>query len=401
MHTIPIALSGLGIIKLIGTANMIYFPNKKILISNIIIGAAIALFIYFLKQSLLLEHILVYSISFLLKIHFTLIRNRFYYAPSTFNFISDIITITIAAYLWTYLKTAKYRLLSNIILAILLIPVSIFIYSRYGVILTSFLIVCGIITSIAIETLVDHKSRLFHLKILEEKQEAEFSILRHINHNVKPNIQIVKSPLFAVIDFLEENKLLGKVLAKRLDGSNETVGEALQKSVTGLNQINDILDNTRKLVSRQIARDDCREYSLTAIFKNEVIPLHAGKIKINVSGDDQMTAVLHKESFVEAINNLIRNAEVHAFPESLQGAELNFVIRENRKKIIIDYTNNGKPFPANLDAGDFLSFGKKSNESPGEGLGGAWVGKVIEAHHGTFEIIRDENPLHFRITLPK
>jgi sensor histidine kinase regulating citrate/malate metabolism len=102
-----------------------------------------------------------------------------------------------------------------------------------------------------------------------------------------------------------------------------------------------------------------------------------------------------------AINNLIRNAEVHAFPESLQGAELNFIIRESRKKIIIDYTNNGKPFPENLAAGDFLSFGRKSMESPGEGLGGAWVGKVIEAHHGTFKIIRDENPLHFRITLPK
>jgi K+-sensing histidine kinase KdpD len=349
----------------------------------------------------LLEHILAYIITLLLRVHFTLIRNRFYYAPSTTNFISDLMTITISAYLWTYLKTAKYKLLSNILLAILLIPVSLFIYYRYGVILTSFLIVCGIIVSIAIEAVVDHRSRLFHLKILEEKQEAEFSILRHLNHNVKPNIQIVKSPLNAIIDFLEENRLLGKVLAKRLDGSAETVGEALQKAVTGLNQINDILDNTRKLVTRQIVKEDYREYGIIGIFEEEIIPLYSRKIKINVFGDDQLSVTLHKESFVEAINNLIRNAETHAFPESLRGAELNFTIRENRKKIIIDYTNNGKPFPANLDAGDFLSFGRKSQESPGEGLGGAWVGKVIEAHHGTFEIIRDENPLHFRITLPK
>jgi K+-sensing histidine kinase KdpD len=269
------------------------------------------------------------------------------------------------------------------------------------VILTSFLIVCGIIISIAIGAVVDHLSSLYHLKILEEKQEAEFSILRHLNHNVKPNIQIVKSPLHAVIDFLEENRLLGKVIAKRLDGSEETVGEALQKAVTGLNQINDILDNTRKLVTQQIAKEDCREYRIFGIFEEDIIPLHSGKMKINLSGNDQLTVSLHRESFVEAINNLIRNAEIHAFPESLQGAELNFYIKENRKKIIIDYTNNGKPFPDNLDAMDFVSFGKKSNESPGEGLGGAWIGKVIEAHHGTFEIIRDENPLHFRITLPK
>jgi two-component sensor histidine kinase len=380
---------------------MIYLPNKKIFSSNIIIAASIALFIYFLKQSLLLEHILAYIITFFLKIHFTLIRNRFYFAPSTINLISDLIVITIAAYFWTYLKTAKYRLLSNILLAILLIPVSLFVYNRYGVILTSFLIVCGIIIGIAIEALIDHMSRLYHLRILEEKQEAEFSILRHLNHSVKPNLQIIKSPLNAVIDFLEENGLSGKVLAKRLDGSDETVGEALQKSITGLNRINDILDHTRKLVTQQIAREEFREQRIIGLFDAEIIPLHSGKIRINVSGDDQLSVVLHKESFIEAINNLIRNAEVHAFPDSLQGAELNFVIRENRKNIIIDYTNNGRPFPENLDAVGFLSFGRKSDESPGEGLGGAWIGKVIEAHHGIFEIIRDENPLHFRITMPK
>jgi len=380
---------------------MIYLPNKKIFTSNIIIAASIALFIYFLKQSLLLEHILAYIITFLLKIHFTLIRNRFYFAPSTINLISDLFVITIAAYFWTCFKTAKYRLLSNFALAILLIPVSLFVYNRYGVILTSFLIVCGIIIGVAIEALVDHMSRLYHLRILEEKQEAEFSILRHLNHSVKPNLQIVKSPLNAVIDFLEENGLSGKVLAKRLDGSDETVGEALQKSITGLNRINDILDHTRKLVTQQIAREEFHEQRIIGLFEEEIIPLHSGKIRINVSGDDQLTVVLHKESFIEAINNLVRNAEVHAFPESLQSAELNFVIRENRKNIIIDYTNNGRPFPENLDAGGFLSFGRKSDESPGEGLGGAWIGKVIEAHHGIFEIIRDDNPLHFRITLPK
>jgi hypothetical protein len=293
MHTIPTALRWYSIFHLIGAASMAYLPNKRIYTSNIIIGAAIALFIYFLKQSFLLEHILAYIITFLLKIHFTLIRNRFYYAPSTINLISDFITIAIAAYLWTCFKTAKYRLLSNILLAILLIPVSLLIYDRYGVILTAFLIVCGIIICITIEAVVDHMSRLFHLKILEEKQEAEFSILRHLNHNVKPNIQILKSPLNAVFDFLDDNKLLGKVLAKRLDGSEETVGEALQKAVTGLNQINDILDNTRKLVTQQIAKEDYREYRIIGIFEEEVIPLHSGKIRINVSGDDQLTVNLH------------------------------------------------------------------------------------------------------------
>ncbi len=48
-----------------------------------------------------------------------------------------------------------------------------------------------------------------------------------------------------------------------------------------------------------------------------------------------------------------------------------------------------------------MSFGIKSKDSHGEGLGGAWVGKVIEAHNGSFQIIRDKNSVHFRITLPR
>ena len=380
---------------------MIYLPSKKTFTANLIIGASIALFIYFLKESLLLEHILAYFIAIMLKLHFTLIRNRFYYAPSTINFVSDIITIVIAAYFWTYFKTSTRKLTGNVALAIILIPVSLFIYRKYGVILTSFLVVCGIITGIAVEAVLDHMSKLFHLRILEEKQEAEFSIIRHLNHNVKPNIQIAKSPLNAVIDFLEENGMLGKVLARRLDGSNETIGEALQKTVMSLNQINDILDATRKLVTQQISGEDFRESEIVGLFEREIIPLYSGSLRIGVEGDPRLKVRLHRESFIEAINNIVRNAEIHAFPDSLEGAELNFVIREQRKKVIIDYTNNGRPFPSNLSTRDFLSFGKKSGESPGEGLGGAWIGKVIEAHQGIFEIIRDENPVHFRITLSK
>jgi sensor histidine kinase regulating citrate/malate metabolism len=110
---------------------------------------------------------------------------------------------------------------------------------------------------------------------------------------------------------------------------------------------------------------------------------------------------LHRESFVEAINNLLRNAEIHGFLEPEAANEVCFTLRQTRKMVVIDYTNNGRPFPANLSTDDFLSFGRKGADSPGEGLGGAWIGKVIEAHGGDFEIIRDGQPLHFRITLPK
>ena len=378
-----------------------YLPNKKVFTANIVIGASIAFFIYFLKVSSLLVYSIAYVIKFLFAVHVTLTNNRFYYAPSTANFLCDAVTIIFSAYIWTYFRSTRNKLIGNVVLTAALVPLSLFVFKGYGIIVTSPLIACGIILNIGLDAVLDRRSKLSRLKILNEKQEAEFSILGHLNHNVKPNIQIAKSPISAVSQFLGEKRLLDEVLAKRLDGSDETVGEALQKAVMSLDQISDILDSTRKLVTQQIRREDFRECSVRRVFEREIIPLYDRSLTIVVEGGEELEARIHKESFVEAMNNIIRNAEMHAFPDRRTDATLTFGISENRKSLIIDYTNNGKPFPANLTAKDFLSFGKKGKESLGEGLGGAWIGKVIEAHNGTFEIVRDDNPVHFRITLPK
>jgi len=50
---------------------------------------------------------------------------------------------------------------------------------------------------------------------------------------------------------------------------------------------------------------------------------------------------------------------------------------------------------------EFLSFGYKGNSSKGEGLGGYYISRFVDSHYGKFQIIRDENPVHFRISLPQ
>jgi nitrogen fixation/metabolism regulation signal transduction histidine kinase len=253
----------------------------------------------------------------------------------------------------------------------------------------------------ALDALQEYYSNRFRRKIVAEKHDAEFNILRHLNHNVKPNILMAKSPIAAVASFLESRNLLDETLAKRLDGSDETVREALDHAMISLEHINDILESTRNLVTHEIRRADFQEINIRDLFEREIIPLYASRMAISVQSDNGIKILLHRQSFIEAMLNLIRNAEVHGFQGDGPKGELLFRITERRKRIVIDYTNNGIPFPGNLTAKDFLAFGRKSGDSPGEGLGGAWIGKVIAAHNGSFEIIRDEHPLHFRIILPK
>jgi two-component sensor histidine kinase len=379
----------------------IYFPHKRTFTANLIIGVSIALFFYYLKETSLLESLLARLTDFLVRGYLTLARNRFAYATSPLGVLVDALGVIGAALLWTYLKTVPGRILGTLCLALVLLPVAVFVYRGYGVILTSSLIVLGIAVAMALEGGRELLSREIHARILDQKKEAEFSILGHLNHNVKPNLQIAKSPIVAVLDFLEARGVNGEVLAKRLDGSDETVGEALQRAVLSLDQIGGILEQTRKLVTHQIPRDAFSEVAIVPLLAQEIAPLYADRLRIVVTGEDDLTLRLHRESFVEAINNLIRNALTHAFGAAHPDPRLCFAVRETRNKLTIDYTNNGRPFPANLDAKDFLSCGRKSHDSPGEGLGGAWIGKVVEAHRGSFEIVRDEHPLHFRMIFPK
>lgn len=376
-------------------------PKQKLFTSNILLCTAVALFMYFLVQTPLMYGVLNFLIKVLVNIHFALLDNRASFAPTPATLALDLAVVVACAALWTYFKTSTGRIIATTLLGFAMIPVALLLFGHYGMLSISFLIVTGVVTCMALDASYELLSARFRRTIVTEKHNAEFNILRHLNHNVKPAILMAKSPIASVTEFLENRNLLEDVVAERLDGSQETVREALQHAMSSLEHISDILESTRKLVTHQIRREEFQEVNLAELIEREIVPLSATKLAITVHYDNAVKIRLHRQSFVEAILNLIRNAEVHGFPDNRADAVLQFRIVEQRKRVVIDYTNNGRPFPENLSEKDFLAFGKKSGDSPGEGLGGAWIGKVIAAHNGTFEIIRDENPLHFRIKLPK
>jgi len=367
---------------------------------NLLIGGAIALFVYFVEQTGLVEHLLNRVLYVLLSAIGLLFRYSEFRLFTTAGIVLDAVSVVLAVVLWTFFRSASARILANLALFVAVIPVTIVMLDRYSIFISGAPIVFGIIVAIAFDAAADLTRKLLRRRIAEEKQGAEFSVIRHLAHNVKPGLQIARSPLVAVQAFLDDRGLLTAEVSRRLDGSPETAGEALNKAIASLGQINDIIDNTRRLVTREINRDDFRETELRELLEKDVLPLHAGRFRTVVEGGATWVP-LHRESIVEAFNNLLRNAEVHGFPEYTADSQVCFHLRQTRKWIVIDYTNNGNPFPLNLTADDFLTFGRKSADSPGEGLGGAWIGKVVDAHGGMFEIIRDGHPVHFRIRLPK
>jgi hypothetical protein len=373
---------------------------RNAFLANLLIGGALALLVYFVEQTGMVEQFLNYLLYMLLAAIGGVLHYRQFTMFTIEGIVLDALSVVAAVAFWTLFKSLAARLLFNLLLFAALIPVTIFLLDRNAILLSGAPIVLTIIVAILLDAAADLFKNRFRRRIAMEKQGAEYSVIRHLAHNVKPGLQIVRSPLLALQDLLDQRGLLTVELSRRLDGSTETVGEALNNAIAGLGQINDIIDNTRQLVTREIDSEVFQEVELKDVLEREVFPLHAGKFGMVVDGGPVWVS-LHRESFVEAVNNLLRNAEVHGFSEPDAADEVRFSLRQTRKRVVIDYTNNGRPFPVNLSSQDFLSFGRKGANSPGEGLGGAWIGKVIEAHGGGFELIRDGQPVHFRITLPK
>lgn len=388
-----------------GGGTFYYSSKTAVFLVDLGIGLAIFYLIHLIRSSLIwakLSYLLVLLIGV---VNMAIINQQKGALPFWPGLLLDHLVVLIAASIAAFPSTLFRRIVGNLIFLGLLIPLTLFLLFRYGMLINGVPVVLGII----LITSFDYYTRRSKLEqqalIVTEKQDSEFRIVSHIAHGVKPQLLIARTPLETVIRHLEQQGTLQQQLpGKLLDGSRETVGDALHKTLQSLNQIGDVVANARQLVGREISPEDFEEVDLGELFLKEVVPpYHTKEYRIDVFSQLRHPLRLHRASFVEAINNLIRNAEVHGFTENCtrRNKVITFRLKENLKAVTLDYTNNGLPFPANLTERDFLTFGTKSHASPGEGLGGAWIGKVIEAHHGTFQIIRDKQPLHFRITLPK
>jgi nitrogen fixation/metabolism regulation signal transduction histidine kinase len=212
------------------------------------------------------------------------------------------------------------------------------------------------------------------------------------------------SPLISLRGHLTTSGQIGEIITRRRDGSPETAGDALETATVSLAQIRDILTETENIFGDRLADRDFENLDVSVIFTRDIMPLFTKlpfEIRLLPNGLERMR--LHRTSFVQAVLNIIRNAEMHAFPATSPVTGHRFVCFEftdTVKDVIMDYTNNGVPFPRGFKEADFLAFGKKGKQSPGKGLGGAWVEKFVELHNGRFRIISSD-PVHFRIILPK
>jgi len=242
-----------------------------------------------------------------------------------------------------------------------------------------------------------------NLNLDAKKQEAEFGIVRHLTHNLRHKITDIQSSLTHIGRYLKGRGLLEDSIQEKLsiDDQVETLGEVIGKSLSELKHMHNLLEKTRDLIIKEINVDGFKSINLDQLLKQKVVSKANSKnFTIKLSGKIKSHVYIDETYFLEMISNLIKNAEVHGFTDAARNYEIRFVLSENPQYVFIDYSNNGNPLPPEFNMESFYGYGVKRFGSPGEGLGGAFIEKVIKALKGNMQII-SRDPVHFRIMIPK
>ena len=157
------------------------------------------------------------------------------------------------------------------------------------------------------------------------------------------------------------------------------------------------------------------EYVLLRDFFAEIQALYAHEkgfsIEVEIEQDEQgkelpLGTCLDKAQLSTAIVNLIENARRHGFTGSRR-----YLIRfrvglsSDKKELIIEYKNDGKPFPPEFSFQDFISYGNYAGQSGHSGIGGYLIHQIVDNHDGHLyyrEDIDRNDPfkLQFELTLP-
>lgn len=260
------------------------------------------------------------------------------------------------------------------------------------------------------------EERLKMLGYEKEVADKESDIVRVLVHQLRPTFLSLNSQVESILRIIEKNMLEQFTEYKEapdfsdpellIDGiapnkpANYSIKEICIKLLKDSKDINDKLTYVNKVMGFNLSKDDFQETEVKSFIQNHVNAFLINKqlkFKVEVTGEECIVE-FNKESMGELFDQLIYNAQTHAFNDSNSSQVVKFQIKRNKQTpvIIIEYSNNGKDFNLTLD--QFVSPFQKSQNSNGSGIGGYYIKRIIDAHRGTI-LINEKLKKGFALTI--
>lgn len=212
----------------------------------------------------------------------------------------------------------------------------------------------------------------------------------------------LEEPIFPMFD--DEDDLVGV----------DTVAHILQRVEALLRNTIGTLDATGSIIKADKSHLHL-EFVHVKTFLQEVASLYAQerRFAIQVEAEEDgygnelsIGTFLDKAQMTTALVNFIENAKRHGFVEDKKYTiRFRVGLSPDGQEVVIEYQNDGRPFPPSFSFDNFISYGDYAGETGHSGIGGYLISQIIDNHDGTLayrESIERSDPfkVQFEISLP-
>lgn len=205
---------------------------------------------------------------------------------------------------------------------------------------------------------------------------------------------------------------LQSFFSKRIDQNEKisdrknapSVSEVFSRIQSNVKDVEDLLENINSIIrvgdqDLKIQKVKFKKFIREEVDKHSAL-LNENEIKVLIGVDQDYSRKKDKDIFIDThqfsylLRNFLLNTVKHAYND-INGDRfivINMDIDEDFYNLSL--INNGKPLPDGFILDDFLSFGGRNDNQKGSGLGGYLIGKVVENHDGTIDLMEPGSTLH-------
>jgi signal transduction histidine kinase len=236
-----------------------------------------------------------------------------------------------------------------------------------------------------------------HGQILQADKLATIGELTaNISHEINNPLTIAAGHSEIIKDYLKHPDQVKMV--NGIQKANQTVIESLDRVNQIIRDMQDFLhknEDKKEYCDLNDVINSAIEWVNPAIKNNEVsVEVHCEPAKYVV--------LANKTKLEQVMINLIKNA-IDAMAEAAspeRRIQISVMKSEADQRIYLNVTDTGPGVDSAIETDLFRPFSSTKEEGQGSGLGLSICTKIIEAHQGTIEYVKDLPGGHFRIGLP-
>ena len=250
----------------------------------------------------------------------------------------------------------------------------------------------------------------------EQESQTESEVVSTLVHELRPKLlsfhtfarllveKINNQDFNEIIEIKSEIEELDPEISILIEPKrNHSINTIAEKLLSDAEKMNDVLNLVKEVMGFKLRLEDFRPTDITSLIRNHLEKketISELPFKWSVSATPVILD-LHCDSFLCLIDQLISNAMTHGFLSPSTEDKISFEVRENkaRKIATVEYSNNGDPM--RVSEKDYISFFQKSRRSPGSGIGGNYVYRIIKSHKGKLRIKENQSKgFNMTIELP-